>query len=181
MEPYVDWFNMMSYDLHGTWTNNFMFEGPKVFSHTNLTEVDRCLDLLWRSKIDPTKVVLGLGLGLYGRSLTLKDQFCNTPGCPISGPGLPGRHTGRAGFLSHSDLHAILEENPNITPFLDVMSAVVYMTWGDQWILYDTEATYLMKTEFASRRCLGGTLMWDLNFQDVNQRAIREGTRINVA
>lgn len=63
----VDWFNIMSYDLHGTWDSTNKYIGSIVGSHTNLTEIDDALDLLWRNKIKPEQVVLGLGL--YGRSV----------------------------------------------------------------------------------------------------------------
>jgi chitinase len=38
MEPYVDWFNVMSYDIHGVWDGQNKFTGPYVRPHTNLTE-----------------------------------------------------------------------------------------------------------------------------------------------
>lgn len=62
----IDWFNMMSYDLHGTWDSTNKWIGPIVQAHTNLTEIDLALSLLWRNDIDPSQVVLGLGF--YGRS-----------------------------------------------------------------------------------------------------------------
>jgi chitinase len=45
MVQYVDWINLMSYDLHGTWdTENPI--GNQVLGHTNITEVDLALDLV---------------------------------------------------------------------------------------------------------------------------------------
>ena len=66
MAKTVDWFNIMSYDLHGTWDSTNKWIGPIVQAHTNLTEIDLALSLLWRNDIDPGQVVLGLGF--YGRS-----------------------------------------------------------------------------------------------------------------
>ena len=62
----IDWFNMMTYDLHGTWDSTDKYIGSIINAHTNLTEIDLALDLLWRNDIDPDQVVLGLGF--YGRS-----------------------------------------------------------------------------------------------------------------
>jgi chitinase len=45
MEPYVDWINLMSYDLHGTWDRNSSI-GSQVLAHSNLTEIDLALDLV---------------------------------------------------------------------------------------------------------------------------------------
>lgn len=37
MVNYVDWFNFMSYDIHGTWDGQNRFSSPVVNPHTNLT------------------------------------------------------------------------------------------------------------------------------------------------
>jgi chitinase len=66
IDPIVDWFNVMTYDLHGTWDSNDPFIGAVALAHTNLTEIKQSLDLLWRNNIDPARV--NLGLGFYGRS-----------------------------------------------------------------------------------------------------------------
>lgn len=51
----------MAYDLHGTWDADSKFVGPYIAPHTNLTEIDLGLDLLWRAGVDSSKVVLGEG------------------------------------------------------------------------------------------------------------------------
>lgn len=69
MEPILDWFNVMTYDLHGTWDSGVKSIGNIVQAHTNLTEINLALQLLWRNNIDPAKV--NMGLGFYGRSMYL--------------------------------------------------------------------------------------------------------------
>jgi chitinase len=69
MEPILDWFNVMTYDLHGTWDAGVKSIGNIVQAHTNLTEINLALQLLWRNNIDPAKV--NMGLGFYGRSTYL--------------------------------------------------------------------------------------------------------------
>lgn len=70
----VDYFNYMSYDLHGTWDKGNVWTGAFLDSHTNLTEIEPDLDLLWRNNVPPQKV--NLGLAFYGRSFTLADTSC---------------------------------------------------------------------------------------------------------
>jgi chitinase len=70
---YVDWFNLMTYDLHGVWDGTDPYIGAVINAHTNLTEIDQALQLLWRNDIDPSKV--NLGLAFYGRS-KLKPPSC---------------------------------------------------------------------------------------------------------
>lgn len=161
MEPYLDWFNMMTYDIHGTWDGTNPYTEAVVAAHTNLTEINDALDLLWRNNIDSSKVVLGLGF--YGRSFTLSDPSCSAPGCAFSGGANPGECTANSGTLSYSELQAIISEN-NLTPVFDEVAAVKYITWdSDQWASYDDSDTFKLKLEFANSKCLGGTMAWALD------------------
>ncbi|KAI8659036.1 Chitinase [Fusarium keratoplasticum] len=99
METYVDWINLMSYDLHGVWDSDNPI-GNQVLSHTNLTEIDYALDLFWRVGVEPSSIVLGLGF--YGRSFELESASCWKPGCAFKGPGSPGRCSNTAGILSYA-------------------------------------------------------------------------------
>jgi chitinase len=52
----------MAYDLHGVWDAQSLYVGPYIAPHTNITEIDLGLDLLWRAGVAPDKVVLGQGV-----------------------------------------------------------------------------------------------------------------------
>ena len=39
MEQYVDWFNVMTYDIHGTWDGDNPNTAAVVNPHTNLTGI----------------------------------------------------------------------------------------------------------------------------------------------
>lgn len=73
---------------HGSWDSRSRFIGAKIYSHTNMTEIKDALQLLWRNNVTADKV--NLGLGFYGRTYTLKDPNCATPGCEFSVAGRPG-------------------------------------------------------------------------------------------
>lgn len=45
MVGYVNWINLMAYDLHGVWDSDNPI-GNQVLAHTNLTEIDLALDLV---------------------------------------------------------------------------------------------------------------------------------------
>ena len=46
LSKYVDWINVMTYDLHGTWDSSNPI-GNVVQGHTNLTEIENALELFW--------------------------------------------------------------------------------------------------------------------------------------
>jgi len=62
IQQHIDWFNLMAYDLHGVWDKDSKWVGPYIAPHTNITEIDLGLDLLWRAGVTPDKVILGQGV-----------------------------------------------------------------------------------------------------------------------
>lgn len=108
MQNHIDWFNFMSYDIHGVWDSTNKFTGPYIRPHTNWTEISEGLDLLWRAGVTGDKVVLGLGR--YGRSFTLSDPGCNIPNgiCRFVAGGTAGECTASAGVLSNAEINRII-------------------------------------------------------------------------
>ncbi|KAI9854059.1 MAG: hypothetical protein M1813_001571 [Trichoglossum hirsutum] len=157
MEPYLDWFNVMTYDIHGVWDSSNVYAGPYVRPHTNLTEINEGLDLLWRVGVNPSKVTLGLGW--YGRSFTLSDPSCNQPWCLFSAGGTAGACSGEAGILSNAEILRQINAL-SLTPQVDTTAAVAWITWDNQWVSYDNDETVQLKLAFANSRCLGGTMVW---------------------
>lgn len=164
----IDFFNLMTYDLHGTWDSTDKFIGPIVQSHTNLTEIDQTMDLLWRNGIEPDKV--NLGLGFYGRSFTLSDPACSSPGCGFRSGGNPGKCTNSAGTLSFAEIQRIVAAGAKVT--LDTASASKLVTWdNNQWVSYDDAETFKLKIDYANKKCIGGTMIWAASTDDAQGSA----------
>lgn len=162
----VDWFNLMAYDLHGVWDAQSKFVGPYIAPHTNITEIDLGLDLLWRSGVDPAKVVMGQGW--YGRSFTLRDPSCNKPNgvCEFTGGAKAGPCSNAAGILDLEEIDDIISKN-NLKPVHDEKAAVKWITWdSNQWVSYDDTETFAQKKAFANSRCLGGLMVWAMDQVD---------------
>ncbi|RSM03030.1 hypothetical protein CEP52_007639 [Fusarium oligoseptatum] len=170
MEPYVDWINLMSYDLHGVWDSDNPI-GSQVLAHSNLTEIDLALDLFWRTGVEPKNIVLGLGF--YGRSFKLKSSSCWKPGCRFSGPGDEGPCTGTPGILSYREIQDILSKT-GATSYHDKEAEVRYLVYnGDSWISYDDESTFKAKIEYANKMGLSGLMVWAIDQDDNNLSALR--------
>jgi chitinase len=178
MEPYIGWYvsmysyfvemltvshryNVMSYDIHGVWDSSNKNVGPYARPHSNLTEIDSGLQLLWRAGVKPENVALGLGF--YGRSFTLSDPSCNKPGCPFSAGGAPGKCSKASGVLTNAEIKRIIDAN-DLEPMYDKTAAVKWITWdSDQWVSYDDETTLQQKKKYADDNCLGGTMIWAID------------------
>ncbi|OCL06227.1 glycoside hydrolase family 18 protein, partial [Glonium stellatum] len=164
----VDWFNLMAYDLHGVWDAESKFVGPYIAPHTNISEIDLGLDLLWRAGVTPGKVVMGMGW--YGRSFTLTDSSCNTPNgiCKFSGGANSGPCSDASGILDNQEINDIISKN-NLNPTWDKTAAVKWISWGNQWVSYDDADTFQQKRDFANSRCLGGAMVWAMD--QIDQKA----------
>lgn len=134
--------------------------------HTNLTEIQLGMDLLWRNNVSPAKVTLGLGW--YGRSFTLSNPSCNKPDgiCQFSEGGSPGSCTNSAGTLSNAEIFKILGST-GAKPVFDKKAAVKWVTWNsNQWVSYDDGETMQLKIKAANQWCLGGTMIWAVDLDD---------------
>ncbi|KAL5040878.1 hypothetical protein BDW71DRAFT_212673 [Aspergillus fruticulosus] len=163
----ADFVNLMAYDLHGVWDANNPI-GSQVLAHTNLTEINRALDLFWRNDVPANKI--NMGLGFYGRSFQLADPGCYQPGCLFLGGATPGPCTNNSGTLSYFEIMDIIDEY-DLTPYYDEENGVKWITWnGDQWVSYDDYETFQQKISFANGLGLGGLLIWavDLDTQQLD-------------
>jgi chitinase len=164
IQPSVDWFNVMSYDLHGAWDIGNKWTGAYVGAHTNLTEIESALDLLWRNKVSPSKVVLGLSF--YGRAVTLANPSCSEPGCPYVSAGDPGQCSNEAGILFNSEISELIRSK-KLRPKLHKDAAVKTIQWNnDQWVSYDDKDTWKLKANFLKSQCLSGVLVWAVDYDD---------------
>ncbi|KAK6500777.1 hypothetical protein TWF506_003540 [Arthrobotrys conoides] len=178
LEKHVDWFNIMSYDLAGTWDAQSIWRGPYVRAHTNLTEIDQALKLLWRNNINPANIVLGLGF--YGRSFTLADPSCKSTGCPFSQGGPPGECTGESGTLSYSEILRRVQRGAR--PILDPVAAVQTLVYDNSyWVSYDDATTFKMKYDYANSNCLGGMMVWAASLDTLDGQGASALRRSQVA
>lgn len=165
----VDFINIMSYDLHGSW-NNFtgihaaMYAGPadntpflqqlNVFASVNY----------WLSQGAPsTKIILGLPA--YGRSFTLSDANNRAVGAPSTGPGNGGEFLGEEGFLGYNEVCRLVRTH-GWTRVWESTQNVPYAYLGNQWVGYDDLESIRYKLNFIISRNLGGSMWWSIETED---------------
>ncbi|KAL4958918.1 glycoside hydrolase [Aspergillus stella-maris] len=165
LEESVDWLNVMTYDMHGTWDKNNTWVGPFINPHTNLTEIKNSMDLLWRNDINPDKVVMGMAY--YGRSFTLADPGCTDPGCVYRSGGAAGECSETVGFLLNSEIQDKIKEQ-GLTPTLYEEDAVKAVAFGDQWVSFDDKDTFKIRGDYARSQCMGGVMVWAISHDDRN-------------
>jgi chitinase len=137
--------------------------GSIVRPHTDITELYNNLKPLWFDGVDPAKI--NLGLAYYGRTYKLADASCGTMNsCKFTGPGAAGECTAFEGVLSNREIRAMVDKG-GYKPYFNKTAMVKYMTYaGDSWVGFDDSETIAMKEDFANSMCLGGTMVWSVDF-----------------
>lgn len=159
LAKHVSFFNVMSYDMHGTWDEGNKWTGAFLNAHTNLTEIKQSMDLLWRNDVKGDQVVMGLAF--YGRTYTTLGA-CNDPGCVYASGGLPGECSHETGILLSNEIMDIINER-SLESKLYKKAAVKVVTWDDQWVSMDDKETLQLKTDFAREQCLSGVMVWAIS------------------
>ncbi|KAM0814064.1 putative chitinase [Seiridium cardinale] len=176
---HVNFINLMSYDLHGIWdkTNEI---GQQILAHTNLTEVDKALELFWRNDISPS--LINLGIAFYGRSYTLADASCYTPGCAFASAGSKGECTKTAGYLSYREImDKVSDAGGAVNEVWDEVAGVKMLVYdSNHWISYDDSATFQQKVDFANERGLAGLMVWAIDQDDDGFNALKALTHKDI-
>jgi len=162
MEPYVDFFGFMAYDLHGSWDADVLTLGSLVRGQADIREIANNTVPLWFDGLDPQKI--NFGLAMYGRGYTLADPSCNQLLCPFKGPSKPAPCTGSNGVMSLREIKQLIKLR-GLEPQYLPDSMMKQVTWDDQWIGYDDEETFAAKKAWADSKCFGGTMVWSIDFE----------------
>jgi chitinase len=162
MEPHVDFFGFMAYDLHGSWDADVKALGKLVRGQADIREIANNTVPLWFDGLDPAKI--NFGLAMYGRGYTLANPSCNQLLCPFSGPSNRAPCTDFPGVMSLLEIQQLIKRK-GLTPQYLSDSMMKQITWDDQWIGYDDEETFAAKKAWADSRCFGGSMVWSIDFQ----------------
>jgi chitinase len=162
MEPHVDFFGFMAYDLHGSWDADVKTLGKLVRGQADIREIANNTIPLWFDGLDPAKI--NFGLAMYGRGYTLSNPSCNQLLCPFEGPSNPAPCTDFGGVMSLYEIQQLIKRRGLVPTYLPD-SMMKQLTWDDQWIGYDDDETFAAKKAWANSRCFGGTMVWSIDFQ----------------
>ena len=152
MAEHIDWFNLMSYNIHGDWDE---FAG----ANTDMSYIIDTMTYIYGTGLAREKLVLGLAA--FGRSTTLTDPTCITAGCPISGPGLTSCN-GDSGVVNLFEIENYLNDPQTYDSiyYNPVTESMELITDGNTtFTSFDDESTFKKKYQYVSSECLRG-IQW---------------------
>ncbi len=159
MTPVLDFYNVMTYDFHGPWTNHSGHNSPLYLSPEDpgqegsvKSSID---DFLTEFKVPAEK--LNLGTAFYGYIFNVANlwDFCVC--------------TGDATSVTFAQVQPLVN-NGAWTRNFDALAQAPYLVHDSRaaFITYDDEASTARKTTYVIKdRDLGGIFMWELS-QDYN-------------
>lgn len=139
----VDWFHLMSYDVHGSWDE-------VAGSNTDMEYISYAVEnhILSRG-VAGEKLVFGMAS--YGRSMRLTNpDTCVTAGCPIDGPGVTGC-SGEDGFSPYFELRETYVDTGDYVSLLlneRTGSMEMILDGGDVYVSFDLEDTFVLKRDY---------------------------------
>ena len=166
---YLDHFNIMCYDYHGS------FDNPKItgvnsplYHDTDPTStmfVSQTIDNYLNSGVPASKMVMGMPT--YGHSyggvtgLTTDD---NGPGKPFTTDGSAGPSTSSPGMLAYFEISDMIA-NKQLVFGTDSVTSTAYgynITTGE-WVSFDTPDTIALKVQLIKDKGLLGGMFWAID------------------
>lgn len=171
-------FVVMAYDLHGIWD-----DPPLTGAHSDIAQINEAIEYMMTNGTVPASQIV-LGLPAYGRSYTLENETCTDLGCPFSEDSNEtaiGGCLDTTGFVPYVEISDWTKRGKgkgydSITVDHATFSAVMIKD-KDQFISYDNPETFQMKVDYASKKCLGGTMVWAIDMIPVDmKRTVSSGS-----
>ncbi|CAL1532211.1 unnamed protein product [Lymnaea stagnalis] len=163
LNKYVDFFNLMSYDLHGSWSPIIghhapLLGGDKWFeSKSDSLNVEQSVDLWLKLGAEPQKLVMGLAL--YGKTFKLctKGTEPGDKGCGAANPDT----------MNYFEILQRLKAGKLEKKWLDnELVPYAYSMTDRIWVGYDDEESLRAKVNLAKKKHLAGVMVWSIDGDD---------------
>ena len=163
IHPYLDYINLMAYDLHGTWekiTNHHaaLYSNSAEPADTAGRSIDRAVNDYLASGVPAGKLVLGVPF--YGRGWK---------GVPAAGNGLYQKATGPATAVGDEGAAGYRNlKNLGYPGYRDPVAQAFWMYSSSDGIFWscDDPASLKNKTRYIKSKGLAGAMSWELSNDD---------------
>ena len=154
LQPFVDFFNFMSYDLSN---------GKVIKPQSDLRDIEKCSQPFWFAGLDMAK--FNLGIPHYGRGFEINEDCNGGIGCQSQGPSIAGPCTKTPGVLSNIEIFRLVRDR-HMRPSFNRDAMVKEITYDGYWMAFDDLETTFMKADWAKEKCFGGLMHWSIDFDN---------------
>ena len=158
IDPYVDFYNVMTYDFHGGWENQTGHQAAMTGDANNY-DVTTAVSVFEEVGVELSKVVLGAPS--YTRAWGGVDDG-GTFGYQQSGAGAEAEGSFEAGVYDYKDIVTdVITGQSNL--YWDDNSKAAFVYDGNEWSSIETTATIAGKAAYVQEKDLGGMMFWALS------------------
>jgi chitinase len=155
IHQYVDYIQVMTYDLHGSWEsitgmNAPLYRDPETKFYSDFSVQDAIL--IYLNKGVPANKLI-MGIPFYGRVYNQVNNLEN---------GLYQSFTGGGSSITYAELEASYVNKNGFSRYWEPDSKVPWLFNGTQFVSYDDPESLGYKTSFIKSMGLGGAMMWEL-------------------
>lgn len=160
LHQYIDYANIMTYDIHGTWDKYTDFNSP-LYNNSDTSpqykwSIDSSVNAWLNAGFPAAKLVLGIPF--YGYRY---DAVTN------SNNGLYQTYSGGAS-ISYANIASNYLNKTGFVRYYHQQSMVPWLFNGSTFISYDDPQSIGAKTQYIKTKNLGGAAVWELS-QDPNK------------
>ncbi|MDC0269731.1 glycosyl hydrolase family 18 protein [Synechococcus sp. AH-551-N23] len=158
VDPYVDFYNVMTYDFHGGWENQTGHQAAMTGDANNY-DVMAAVSVFEEAGVALNKIVLGAPA--YTRAWGGVEDG-GTSGYQQSGTGAAAQGSFEAGVYDYKDIVSdVITGQTNL--YWDDNSKAAFAYNGDEWSSIETTATIAGKAAYVQEKDLGGMMFWALS------------------
>jgi chitinase len=160
LQQYVDYGNIMTYDIHGTWDKYTDFNAP-LYNNADTSpqykwSVDSSINAWVKAGFPIEKLVMGVPF--YGYKYNSVVNANN---------GLYQTYSGGSA-LTYANIAANYLNAPGYVRYYHPQSMVPWLFNGTTFISYEDEQSMGLKAQYIKSKGLGGAMIWELS-QDPNR------------
>ncbi|XP_075167829.1 chitinase 8 [Haematobia irritans] len=171
MMKYLDFVNVMAYDLHGPWDPVVGINAPLYAGRSDTTERSRQLNFdaivkYWINQ-GARRDKLVMGVPLYGRSFTLEDPNNHEVGAPHIGRGMAGQYSVEPGVIGYNELCEKFQSEQSKWHIEWENDQKVPYAYSDRnWVGFENEQSIALKVEYVVKEDLAGVMVWSIESDD---------------
>ncbi len=155
LAQYVDYANIMTYDLHGSWDPYTDLNAP-LFNNSDLSpqykeSVHQSINAWLQTGFPAEKLIMGVPFYGYIYKAVIN-----------SNNGLYQTYSGAAS-ISYANIAANYVNAPGYIRYFHSESKVPWLFNGTNFISYDDEEAMIQKASFIADKGLGGAMIWELS------------------
>lgn len=160
VQQYIDYANIMTYDIHGPWDSYTDFNAP-LYNNSDVSpqdkwSVDASVNVWLKTGIPASKLVVGVPF--YGYKYNAVNNANN---------GLYQTYSGSAS-IAYSSIATNYLNAPGYVRYFHQQSMVPWLYNGSTFITYEDAESMGHKAQYIKNKALGGAAIWELS-QDPNE------------